>query len=467
MRFDLGIAAESSQFVSAASLRLRLDWFNKLRWGAAAGVLGAILVVGVVLKIPLPLRPLLVTAGCLAVANLAYVLRNARIEPVNIGAEIRVVKLQMLVDLVGLTVLLNLSGGIENPLLFLYLIHVIIASLLFKGREIFQIAWLAIILFTGEVLGEYWGLLPHHHLLSASDMTHELPFILLTLASFWMVLLFCAYMGASIMNHNRTIKDELVIRQTELIEAGRAKVDFFRFVTHEVKSPVSTAQSAVETVLQIGNDELSPPLVDLLKRAVGRLEQATEIVKDLADLTRSRMLSRQNLQVIDLNRLVRRIVDNQTELAAQTEQTIRIDQPPQPVVLTSNLTMLEKIFGNLISNAVRYNTAGGQVVVQLSEHRKEIRFAVADQGIGIAPEDQDKIFEEFYRSTQAQERTNLGTGLGLSIVKKFVEELDGTITVSSLPGSGSTFRVVLPRLRALSQESRDQSTAADDSRTID
>ena len=98
---------------------------------------------------------------------------------------------------------------------------------------------------------EYFDVIPHHHLLSASAMTHELPFILTTLASFWLVLLTSAWMGATIMGHNRTIKDELVTRQEELIQADRAKTDFFRFVTHEVKSPVSTAQSAVETALEL------------------------------------------------------------------------------------------------------------------------------------------------------------------------------------------------------------------------
>ena len=71
----------------------------------------------------------------------------------------------MVGDLVVLTVLLNLSGGVENPLLFIYVIHVIIASLLFKGREIFPIAWLASLPVHGQVAGEHFGLIPHHHLL--------------------------------------------------------------------------------------------------------------------------------------------------------------------------------------------------------------------------------------------------------------------------------------------------------------
>ena len=219
------IARESSQFVSAASLRLRLDWFNKLRWGAAAGILVAVTGADLWLAHSLPLRSLLMTTTMLLLMNLGYVIRNQRLAPVDILAELRLVKLQMLGDLVVLTVLLNLTGGVENPLLYLYVVHVIMASLLFKGREIYHIAWLAIGLFTAEVVGEFLEILPHHHLLSAGDLTHELPHITMTLASFWLVLLFCAYIGASIMTHNRSIKDELLERQAELVDEGRSSED--------------------------------------------------------------------------------------------------------------------------------------------------------------------------------------------------------------------------------------------------
>jgi len=439
------VAPGSSQFVSAASLRVRLDWFNKLRWGAAVGVLLAVLVTGVWLRIPLPVGPLLLTGGVLLLLNLLYVVRNWRLEPVDITAEIRLVKLQMLGDLVALTVLLNLSGGIENPALFLYLIHVNIASLLFKGREIFQIAGLAIILFTGMVMAEYFGWLPHHHLLSASEMTHELPFILMTLASFSLVLLFSAYMGASIMAHNRAIKDELVAREQDLVAADKSRMDFFRFVTHEVKSPVSTAQSAVETALELGRDRMSPQVTDMLHRSVNRLQQAQRIVRDLADLTRTGMLKKEFLRVVDLSAMLTRVVEHQSDLAARTGQTVKLDMPSKPVVMTTNASMMEKIMENLVSNAVRYNKPDGQVNVTLADRGASVWLEVKDEGIGIAAEDHEKIFEEFYRSAAAQEATNLGTGLGLPIVRRFVSELEGDLDLVSAPGAGATFSVALPR----------------------
>lgn len=443
------IAPESSHFVSAESLRTRLDWFNAMRWGAAGGILAGVAVAAGWLHYALPVGRLLGTAAVLALFNTLYVVRNRLLPPADIRAELRLVKLQMLGDLVVLTVLLNFTGGLENPFFSLFVVHVIIASLLFKGREIYQIAWLAIVLFTLEVLGEYTGLLPHNHLFSASELSHELPFILATLSAFWLVLLFSAYMGASIMKHNRAIKDELVVRQSELMAADQARTDFFRFVAHEVKSPVATAQSAVEAALDLGGPALDATVQDMLHRGVRRLAQALEMVQNLADLTRGGMLKAEFLRMVDVTDTVRQVAEGQQDLAGQRNIALDLQLPRGPVILTSNGSMVEKIVANLVSNAVRYNKDGGKVTVRVVDEGARVRLEVADEGIGIAPEDQQKVFEEFYRTEAAQQMTKLGTGLGLPIVRKFVGQLGGSLELQSTPGLGSRFIVVLPRnLRA-------------------
>jgi signal transduction histidine kinase len=439
------IRRESSHFVSAGSLRVRLDWFNKMRWGAAAGILAGILIAGVWLGHPLPMAPLLLTCGVLVVLNLLYVARNSRLEAVDIALELRLVKLQMLGDLVVLTVLLNLTGGIENPFHYLFVVHVIIASLLFKGAEIYQIAWLAILLFTAEVLGEYSSVLPHRHLLQNAEMAHELHYVVATLAAFWLVLLFSAYMGASIMKHNRAIKDELVVRQSQLVAADQAKTDFFRYVTHEVKSPLTTAQSAVETALDLGGEQMEPKVQDILHRGVRRLEQATEMINNLADLTRGANLKSENLLVVDVGNLVRRVAEGLGDLAERHHIVLDLRLPHRSVVMTTSESMLEKILTNLVSNAVRYSRENGRVSVVVADEGDSVRFEVVDEGIGIDLADQARIFDEFYRTEAARSMTNLGTGLGLSIVRKFVDRLGGTITLESKPDQGSRFTVLLPR----------------------
>ena len=441
---DTSIAPESSHFVSAASLRVRLDWFNKLRWGAAAGIPAAVLVAVTWLDIPLPVLPLLAVCGVLCVLNWIYVMRNRSTPPVNFRAELRLVKLEMLGDLLALTWLLSLSGGITNPFLFVYVIHVIIASLLFKGREILKITCLGIALFTGEVLLEYLGWLPHYSLLGSEPETLELPTILSTLASFWLVMLFAAYIGSSIMKHNRAIKNELVDRQNDLVMADQAKMDFFRFVTDEIKNPVAKAQDAVKTVIETRDVPLPEAAAELLQQAMCRLHLASEIVKDLADLTRGGQLKPEDLQPVDLNELVAQVVKVQLDLAERRRERLEVELPPEPLIMTTSRSMVEKIVANLLHNAICYNKDGGLVQLRLSMRGSVVRLEICDEGIGIAPEDTRRIFEEFYRAPAAQEMSDLGTGLGLPIVKRLTSKLGGSLAVRSEPGRGSTFAVELP-----------------------
>ncbi len=445
MRPDLILTPEASLFVSATSLRHRLDWFNRLRWGAAGVLVAAVTVLGSVTPIPLPVAPLLAVAGALALMNLGYVVRN-RIFPARaIRTEIRIVKLEMACDLVLLTVVLNLTGGVENPFLYVYVLHVVIAALLFKGREIFSIAWLAIALFTAAIVGEHQGWLPHHHLLGASTLTHELRYIGATLASFWFVMLSGAFVSASIMRHNRAIKDELVARQGELMAADKAMLDFFRFVTHEIKSPIGTARTALEAAVDIEGDRLDPGARDLLDRAARRLDQATDIVKDLADLTRTGVLRHESPVPVDLVALATRVLDEQREAAAATGQQLEVVAPTGPVTVTTSAAALAKVLGNLVNNAVRYNRDGGPVTVTVTALADGARLEVMDEGIGIAPEDQARVFDEFYRTAAAQKKSTLGTGLGLPIVHRLVHELGGAVVLASVVGQGTKVTVELPK----------------------
>lgn len=444
MRPELTLTPESALFVSATSLRHRLDWFNRLRWGAVAVLVAAVTVLGGFTIIPLPVGPMLAVAAALALVNLGYVVRNRLLPARAIRTEIRLVKLEMACDLLLLTVVLNLTGGVENPFLYVYVLHVVIAALLFKGGEIFQMAWLAIGLFTGAILGEHLGWLPHHHLLGASTLTHELRYIVAVLGSFWFVMLSGAFVGASIMRHNRAIRDELVVRQRELLEADRAQLEFFRFVTHEVKSPVSTARSAIEAALELHGEGLEPGARDLLERAQKRLDQATEIVKDLADLTRTGVLRHEPPAPVDLAAVAARVLDEQRELAAATGQRLELRAPPAGVTVRTSGPAVAKIMGNLVTNAVRYNREGGPVTVTVTPLADGARLEVADEGIGIAPEEQARVFDEFYRTAAAQQRSSLGTGLGLPIVHRLAHELGGAVVLHSVPGQGTTVTVDLP-----------------------
>lgn len=433
----------AGHFVSAASLRRRADWFIRLRWAAAVAVALLAVAADAAAGVRLPLLQLLGAAAALALLNVGYVRRNRRTAPADMAAELLWVKLQMAADLGLLTLVLHWSGGLENPFQFVAVLHVFIASLLLRGGEVYRIAALAGGLYTLMVLGEHTGLLRHHHLMGAHQLSHETAYNLMSLGAMWLVLLAGATIGSQIMRHNRAIRDELLERQRGLERAAEAQVDFFRFVTHEVKSPIVTAQSAVEAGRELAAEVLPADADDMLARAVRRLEQALAIVKDLAELTRGRMGAGVAAVPVDLGKLAGRVLAEQTETMSEKKIVAQADLPGTLWAMGDE-SMLERVLGNLVSNAVRYNRPGGVVRLRGSREGGVVRLQVADEGIGIDPEDLERIFEEFYRSPTARRVSNLGTGLGLPIARRFAESMGGTLTVSSRPGLGATFTVTLP-----------------------
>jgi signal transduction histidine kinase len=105
---------------------------------------------------------------------------------------------------------------------------------------------------------------------------------------------------------------------------------------------------------------------------------------------------------------------------------------------------LRELFLNLVDNAVKYSRPGGTVEISLTTHLNQVKLVITDQGIGISPEDQKRIFDRFYRTDDARAHTKKGTGLGLAICAWIVESHHGRIEVQSGPNKGSTFTVTLP-----------------------
>ena len=131
-------------------------------------------------------------------------------------------------------------------------------------------------------------------------------------------------------------------------------------------------------------------------------------------------------------------------LAHNKNVKISSQLPETPFEIRSDRDGFQTIASNLISNAVRYTPSEGTVTVELSQQGEECCLTVADTGVGINPEDLERIFERFYRAEKDRSVETGGTGLGLSIVKHLVQALEGKVTADSEPGHGSRFEVRLP-----------------------
>ena len=131
-----------------------------------------------------------------------------------------------------------------------------------------------------------------------------------------------------------------------------------------------------------------------------------------------------------------------------------ISHETKPVVIEGVSRLIDELIYNLASNAIRYNRPGGTVTLQCGTNDEGHPFlAVADTGIGIAPEEQGKVFERFYRVDKSRSKARGGTGLGLAIVKHVCRSAGGQLKIESTPGKGSTFSMVFPKSRIFDDES--------------
>jgi two-component system phosphate regulon sensor histidine kinase PhoR len=233
---------------------------------------------------------------------------------------------------------------------------------------------------------------------------------------------------------------------TELRRLEQVRRDFVANVSHELKTPLTAIRGLVETLI---DDEAMQPAT-ARRFAVKIRDQAqrlSALVTDLLTLARVEAAddsdSRER-RALDLRGPLRECAARFAPLCTEKSVRLALEIPERPIHVRADEEDLRQIAGNLLDNAIKYTPSGGLVELRVVPGRNEVLIEVADTGIGIEPRHQDRIFERFYRVDKARSRELGGTGLGLSIVKHQVLALEGSISLSSTPGHGSTFRVRLP-----------------------
>jgi signal transduction histidine kinase len=236
----------------------------------------------------------------------------------------------------------------------------------------------------------------------------------------------------------------MVQQNKRLRELDRLKDEFLSLVSHELRTPLTSIRGYLDLVLEEEAGELSPEqrrFLEAVERNSGRLLRLVGDLLFVAQADAGR-LSLEQIKV-DVAALAAECVE--AAQPAANEKTIALSLSASPVpALVGDRGRLAQVLDNLVSNALKFTPEGGTVSVETSSDGEHVAVEVSDTGIGIALEDQPRLFERFFRSTAAAEQAIPGTGLGLAIVKAIVEAHEGRITVSSTEGYGTTFRVELP-----------------------
>jgi signal transduction histidine kinase len=474
---------------AAAELIARIAWLIRMRWLAVVGV--AVFLEGARRIFPVELRvgPLYAVLGALAVYNAILALVHRRLrgeaprwaqrhirgvtriliprslwdldgEPEALRAAV-FAALQITIDLVALAMLLHFGGGLENPFIIFFVFHVIIASILLSRRATYLQTSFGFALIAGVGLGECFGLLPHVPLNGAwrHDAYLDPTLVAAELLVLGITLYLAAYMGSTIAARLRFRERETVVlskavaEQAEALEAAyrrlqeveSAKSQYMRKVSHELRGPLGTVQTALKVVMQRSAASVDPESRDLLERAERRVGELAEVTSDLLALSRARegRLQAERTEV-DLRAVVREQLDEALADAERAGVTVSGRDAGGPALVLGDRRDLGQLCRNLLSNAIRYTGRGGRVSVELERAGDRIRLRVEDTGIGIPEGELAQVFGEFYRAANARDRVPAGTGLGLAIVRSVAEQHGGTVDVESELGRGTRFTVELP-----------------------
>lgn len=475
----------------ATELVKRLGWLIRLRWLAVLAVACAIEVGGRALALTLPRGPLYTILAALAAYNLLLFLVHRNLPPPGAGTDIgrtswlarllvprtfwglglegdvlqaaRFAMLQIGLDLVFLALLLHYSGGIENPLSYAYVFHIIVASILLSRRATYAVASVGLLLVSVVGLGECWGLLAHHHLGGPwSGAAYRSPALVAGhLAILGATLFFSGYICSTIAVNLRQRERDIVLlsrdlqgKADDLIQAyealsrtEEAKSRYMRKVAHELRGPLGTIQTALRTVLS-GRAGADPAVSrDLIGRAERRAAELSAVTGDLLELSRARDARiAQTRTSVDLAQLARDVATDAAAAAREAGITLDLELAPGIGAQEGDPVALRQLLANLLGNAVRYTPRGGRIWLRARKDGTILRLEVQDTGIGIQAEDLPRIFDEFFRAKNAREHAENGTGLGLAIVKAVAERHGGTVSVESVPGQGSRFMVGLPEV---------------------
>jgi signal transduction histidine kinase len=428
-------------------------WFVRVRWAAVVALFVIVAGTRWVVGIQLPLGHLMGLGIALAGYNLLFyclleTLEGRSQKEITYHRAAQFANVQVAADLLCMTVLLHFGGGVENPLSAFYVFHVIIASIMLRRGQSYLQALLALTLFTGLALFEYSGLLPHYHLplFITQEQYENWRFVLGHVSALAVMLFMAAFFTTSLATRLREQQAELAGTSARLAELEARKSRFMRLAAHQLRAPLSAIRSLLSITLgdQKGMDEAKRR--EAIQRAETRTGQLLDLLSDLLALARLRdaRLAPHELALVPVDEAMGRVVEFYRPQMTEKHQNLTVQLEAGEATVLAEEARLRDVFTNLISNAVKYTPDGGKVEVTTRSDDECVICEVADTGIGIPAEDQEHLFEEFFRAGNAKEFAQEGTGLGLSIIRETVERAGGNIACESQLGEGTRFVVTLP-----------------------
>jgi signal transduction histidine kinase len=225
----------------------------------------------------------------------------------------------------------------------------------------------------------------------------------------------------------------------------RQRDEFFASVSHDLRTPVAAIKAAIGVVLANEPANMPPSLHRLLSNIDLASDELAQLIEDLLEIAR---LQAGRVELwrsrVDLRDVIARAVRPLEALIDARGQRLELELPEDAVHVDIDAERFGRVLRNLVGNAQKYGREGGRITVHLEQRSDEVRLVVSDDGPGISVEEQQRIFERFYRTRGHSSDGPAGSGLGLPIARALVELHGGRLWVDSAPGQGSAFIAALP-----------------------
>ncbi len=234
---------------------------------------------------------------------------------------------------------------------------------------------------------------------------------------------------------------------TAIHELSELKSTMIRVASHDLRNPLHLAAGFFRILLD-DLPQLSELQKDLAHRVQTNLDTIGRLIDELLNLERVEEAQFTRQEPVDMGAVAQEVVQSQFLRAELKRQRLWVEVEGGPHRVKGNRRMLAQALTNLVDNAIKYTPEGGEIEVRVRSEGKRVFLSVRDTGVGIPPEVQPRIFEQFFRARQPGTEEVSGTGVGLSLVQQIVQQHGGQVWVESegIPGKGSTFHIALPAL---------------------
>jgi signal transduction histidine kinase len=471
----------------------RLGWLIKIRWAFLAGLVLTVLA-SWIFQFSLPYFRILAVGGFIFAYNLAFSLRHGAIEKKGVHYPPRAQRAansQVYLDYLSLTVVIHYAGGVENPFIFLYVLHVIIGSLMLRRPQVWAQGLFAYLLFLSVVLLEYSGTIQHYTIREISPLYQNPWYILAVSLTLLVTLLSTIYMTSTIVQNlrdreyglmqartmlekkslaleqaNRELreKQQQLVQSEKLASLGRLSAG----MAHEINNPIQFIQGNMR-ILSEAMDGILPVLdahvqanpgfrvarldyplfrqhiTTLLKDISNGTVRIADIVRDLKKFARAEEGTFD--EIVDVNEAIQsslRLVHNKIK---RHKIVCELD-PDLPKIKGSASKVEQVIVANLINAAEALGDRQDGVInvtTKKDADARQVSFCIADNGPGMTDEVKNRLFDPFFTTKQKSG----GMGLGLSVVYGIIKDHQGWIDVETKLGEGTALCYHLPVARSM------------------